>query len=126
MVPTQTFFGGCPHDCPDTCAMLYTVQDGRLIDVKGNPDHPVTRGGLCVKLKDYHDHHYNSERVLYPLKRNGPKGSRQFVRITWDQALSEIKTRWTDIIAKYGPQAIFPYNYLGNEGLLQGLTVGDA
>jgi anaerobic selenocysteine-containing dehydrogenase len=106
--------------------MLYTVQDGRLIDVKGNPDHPVTRGGLCVKLKDYHDHHYNSERVLYPLKRNGPKGSRQFVRITWDQALSEIKTRWTDIIAKYGPQAIFPYNYLGNECLLHGLTVGDA
>ncbi|MGH8769966.1 MAG: molybdopterin-containing oxidoreductase family protein [Burkholderiales bacterium] len=126
MSSTQTFFGGCPHDCPDTCAMLYTVQDGRLIEVQGNPDHPVTRGGLCVKLKDYHDHHYNAERLLYPLKRNGPKGSRQYLRITWDAALAEIKRRWGEIIARHGAQAILPYNYLGNEGLLQGLTVGDA
>jgi len=55
----QTFFGGCPHDCPDTCAMIYEVEEGRLVEVKGNKDHPMTRGTLCVKLKDYHDHHYN-------------------------------------------------------------------
>jgi len=78
----RTFFGGCPHDCPDTCAMIYEVEDGRLIEVRGNKDHPMTRGGLCVKLKDYHDHHYNPDRVLYPLRRVGAKGSRQFARIT--------------------------------------------
>jgi anaerobic selenocysteine-containing dehydrogenase len=122
----KTFFGGCPHDCPDTCAMIYEVEDGRLVEVRGNKEHPMTRGGLCVKLKDYHDHHYNPDRVLYPLRRTGPKGSRQFVRITWDDAIAEITARWKDIIARYGSQAIMPYSYLGNEGLVQGLTAGDA
>jgi anaerobic selenocysteine-containing dehydrogenase len=122
----KTFHGGCPHDCPDTCAFVYTVKNGRLIDVSGRTDHPMTRGGLCVKLKDFHDHHYNADRVLYPLKRNGPKGSRAFVRITWKQALAEIKQHWTDIIAQHGAQAILPLSYLGNEGMIQGLTSGDA
>lgn len=121
----QTFHGGCPHDCPDTCAMTYTVKAGRLINVKGKSEHPMTRGGLCVKLKDFHDHHYNPERVLYPLKRTGPKGSRQYKRISWDEALGEIKSRWTDIIQQYGAQAIMPYSYLGNQGIVQGLNVGD-
>jgi anaerobic selenocysteine-containing dehydrogenase len=122
----KTFFGGCPHDCPDTCAMIYEVEDGRLVEVRGNKEHPMTRGGLCVKLKDYHDHHYNPDRVLYPLRRVGRKGSRQFARITWDEAIAEIVSRWKDIIARYGSQAIMPYSYLGNEGLVQGLTAGDA
>ena len=122
----KTFFGGCPHDCPDTCAMIYEVEDGRLVEVRGNKEHPMTRGGLCVKLKDYHDHHYNPDRVLHPLRRTGRKGSRQFVRITWDDAIAEITARWKDIIARYGSQAIMPYSYLGNEGLVQGLTAGDA
>ena len=125
--PTRKlFFGGCPHDCPDTCAMIYEVEDGRLIEVRGNKEHPMTRGTLCVKLKDYHDHHYNPDRVLYPLRRVGPKGSRQFARITWDEAIAEITARWKEIIAKYGSQALMPYSYLGNEGLVQGLTAGDA
>lgn len=106
--------------------MIYEVVDGRLVEVRGNKDHPMTRGTLCVKLKDYHDHHYNPDRVLYPLKRSGPKGSMQFERISWDEALDTIKTRWTEIIAQYGSQAIMPYSYLGNEGLVQGLTAGDA
>ena len=122
----KTFFGGCPHDCPDTCAMIYEVEDGKLVEVRGNKEHPMTRGTLCVKLKDYHDHHYNPDRVLYPLRRTGPKGSRQFARISWDEAIAEIVTRWKDIIAKHGSQAIMPYSYLGNEGLVQGLTAGDA
>ena len=125
--PKRTqFFGGCPHDCPDTCAMIYEVEGGRLVEVRGNKEHPMTRGGLCVKLKDYHDHHYNPDRVLYPLRRVGPKGSRQFARISWDEAIAEITKRWKDIIARYGSQAIMPYSYLGNEGLVQGLTAGDA
>jgi anaerobic selenocysteine-containing dehydrogenase len=122
----QTFFGGCPHDCPDTCAMIYEVENGKLIEVRGNKEHPMTRGGLCVKLKDYHDHHYNPDRVLHPLRRVGPKGSRQFARISWDEAIAEITARWKEIIAKNGSQAIMPYSYLGNEGLVQGLTAGDA
>jgi anaerobic selenocysteine-containing dehydrogenase len=125
--PQRTqFFGGCPHDCPDTCAMIYEVEGGRLVEVRGNKEHPMTRGGLCVKLKDYHDHHYNPDRVLYPLRRVGPKGSRQFARISWDEAIAEIAKRWKDIIARHGSQAIMPYSYLGNEGLVQGLTAGDA
>jgi len=121
-----TFFGGCPHDCPDTCAMIYEVEDGKLVEVRGNKEHPMTRGTLCVKLKDYHDHHYNPDRVLHPLRRVGPKGSRQFARISWDEAIAEITARWKEIIAKHGSQAIMPYSYLGNEGLVQGLTAGDA
>ena len=70
----ETFFGGCPHDCPDTCAMIYEVENGRLVEVRGNKDHPMTRGTLCVKLKDYHDHHYNPDRVLYPLRRVRAEG----------------------------------------------------
>src|SRR5262245_27615222 len=120
-----TFFGGCPHDCPDTCAMIYEVEDGRLVEVRGNKDHPMTRGGLCVKLKDFHDHHRNPDRLLYPLRRVGPKGSKQFERISWDEAIAEIGRRWREIIATYGSQAIMPYSYLGNMGLVQGINSGD-
>jgi anaerobic selenocysteine-containing dehydrogenase len=119
-------FGGCPHDCPDTCSMIFEVEDGVLQSVRGNPDHPMTRGGLCVKLKDYEKRHYHPDRVLYPLRRVGPKGSKEFQRITWDEALGEIVTRWKDIISKHGPQAIIPYSYLGHQGLVHGLNGGDA
>ncbi len=126
MSETKTVRGACPQDCPDTCAMLYTVEDDRLVDVRGDPDHPFTRGGLCVKLKDFAEHHYNPDRVLYPLKRTGPKGAGEFERITWDEALEEIKSRWTGIIDQYGATAIMPHVYLGHEGILNGLTSGDA
>ena len=71
---TQTFFGGCPHDCPDTCSMLFEVKDGELLSVRGNPEHPMTRGGLCVKLKDYEKRHYHPDRLLYPMKPRRPEG----------------------------------------------------
>ena len=121
----ETFFGACPHDCPDTCAMIYEVEDGKLVEVQGNKDHPMTRGTLCVKLKDFHDHHANPDRLKYPLRRIGPKGSKQFERITWDEAIAEIGRRWREIIATYGSQAIMPYSYLGNMGLVQGINSGD-
>lgn len=121
-----THHGGCPHDCPDTCSMIYQVEDGKLTGVKGNPDHPMTRGGLCVKLKDYEKRHYHPDRLLYPMRRSGPKGSKQFTRISWDEALDEIVSRWQAIIAEHGPQAIVPYSYLGNQGLVHGLNGGDA
>jgi anaerobic selenocysteine-containing dehydrogenase len=118
--------GACPQDCPDTCAFLYHVEDGKLVEVTGDPDHPMTRGGLCVKLKNYAEHHYNPDRLLYAMKRVGPKGSGHFHRISYSDALAEIKERWTAIIDKYGAQAIMPHVYLGNQGTLNGLTSGDA
>lgn len=121
----EHFHGACPHDCPDTCAMTYEVKGGRLVDVRGKKEHPFTRGGLCVKLKDFHDHHANPDRLMYPLRRTGPKGSKQYERITWDEAISTIGSKWREIIAKYGSQAIMPYSYLGNMGLVQGINSGD-
>ncbi len=125
-VMKSTHHGGCPHDCPDTCAMIFEVENGKLVGVKGNPDHPMTRGGLCVKLKDYEKRHYHPDRLLYPLRRTGPKGRKQFTRISWDAALDEMTTRWKAIIAEHGPQAIVPYSYLGHQGLVHGLNGGDA
>jgi anaerobic selenocysteine-containing dehydrogenase len=121
-----THHGGCPHDCPDTCSMVYEVEDGKLISVKGNAEHPMTRGGLCVKLKDYEKRHYHPDRLLYPLRRTGPKGSKQFERISWNEALDEITTKWKAIIDEHGPHAIMPNSYLGNQGLVHGLNGGDA
>ena len=121
-----THHGGCPHDCPDTCSMVFEVEDGKLTGVKGNPDHPMTRGGLCVKLKDYEKRHYHPDRLLYPMRRTGPKGSKEFERITWDEALDEVSDRWKAIIEEDGPHAIVPVSYLGNQGLVHGLNGGDA
>jgi len=122
----ETFHGGCPHDCPDTCSMQFHVKDGELLSVSGNPDHPMTRGGLCVKLKDYEKRHYHPNRLLYPMKRVGPKGSNQFERISWDEALDTIVDRWQALINDVGPRAILPVSYLGNQGLVHGLNGGDA
>jgi anaerobic selenocysteine-containing dehydrogenase len=122
----STFKGGCPQDCPDTCAMTYTVDAGKLVSVRGAPEHPITRGGLCVKLKDFAKHHYNPDRLLYPQRRVGPKGSGQYERITWAEALETISSRWKGIIAEHGTQAILNCCYLGNQGILNGLTSGDA
>ena len=116
----------CPHDCPDTCAMLVTVEDGRAVDVRGDPEHPFTRGGLCVKVNNYEQRVYSPERLLHPLKRSGPKGSGQFERIGWHEAMDTIRRRWTGIIDQFGATAILPYSYLGTEGILNGLNVGDA
>jgi anaerobic selenocysteine-containing dehydrogenase len=123
---TKTVRGACPQDCPDTCAFIYHVEDGKLVEVTGDPAHPMTRGGLCVKLKDFAEHHYNPDRILYPMKRVGPKGSGKYERISWDEALSTIKSKWTDIIDQYGSTAIMPHAYLGNQGTANGLTAGDA
>jgi anaerobic selenocysteine-containing dehydrogenase len=110
----------CPHDCPDTCALLITVEDGRAVDIAGAPDHPPTRGTLCTKVARYLDRTYNQDRVLHPLRRIGPKGSAQFERISWDQALDTIAERFAAIAGSPdGPQAILPYSYAGTMGLVQ-------
>ena len=122
----RTVFGACPHDCPDTCAMLTTVRDGKVVNVRGNPDHPFTQGGLCVKVNDYENRVYSENRVLTPLRRTGAKGNGEFEPIGWDEALEEISGRWKEIAARDGAAAILPYSYLGTEGILNGLNVGDA
>lgn len=126
MSSTVKYAGGCPHDCPDTCAMVYEVQDNKLVSTKGNSKHPMTRGGLCVKLKDYEKRHYHPDRLLHPMKRVGKKGTKSFERITWDDALNEISGQWKDIIREHGAQAIAPYSYAGHQGLVHGINGGDA
>jgi anaerobic selenocysteine-containing dehydrogenase len=120
-----TVVGACPHDCPDTCSILTTVEDGKAIAVRGNPDHPFTRGRLCVKVNNYEERVYSDKRLLYPLRRVGPKGSKQFQRISWAEAIETIAKRWKSIIATDGAQAILPYSYLGTQGIINGLNVGD-
>jgi anaerobic selenocysteine-containing dehydrogenase len=117
--------GACPHDCPDTCALVTEVEDGRAVSVRGDPEHPLTRGWLCAKVRPYLDHVYHPDRLLYPLRRSGPKGSGQWQRVGWDEAVAEIVTRWRSIIDHYGPEAILPYSYSGTLGLVQ-MTVSSA
>ncbi len=112
--------GACPHDCPDTCALHVTVENGRAIKVEGDPGHPTTQGVLCTKVARYLERTYSDSRVLHPLQRVGKKGEGKFRRITWDDALDAIATRFADIAASAdGPQAILPYSYAGTMGLLQ-------
>jgi len=111
--------GACPHDCPDTCATVTEVRDGRAVAFYADRQHPVTDGWLCAKVRPYLERVYSSDRLLYPLRRVGPKGSGAWQRITWDEAIAEIADRWRQIIAEYGAAAILPYSYSGTLGLLQ-------
>jgi anaerobic selenocysteine-containing dehydrogenase len=111
--------GACPHDCPDTCGVITEVVDGRAVNFYGDPDHPITQGWLCAKVRPYLDHVYHPDRLQYPLRRVGPKGSGGWARITWDEALAEIGARWRAIIAEHGAAAILPYSYSGTLGLAQ-------
>jgi anaerobic selenocysteine-containing dehydrogenase len=113
----------CPHDCPDACAALITIEDGRATRIEGDPQHPITRGFLCAKVTKYLDRVYAPDRVLYPMRRVAPKGAggdAAFQRITWDEALDEIATRLKKISVEFGPEAILPYSYGGNCGVLNG------
>jgi molybdopterin guanine dinucleotide-containing S/N-oxide reductase-like protein len=121
----------CPHDCPDACGVLITIEDGRAVKIQGDPAHPVTRGFLCGKVAKYLDRVYSPERVLYPLRRVAPKGSAvpceacagtnsEFVRISWDEALDTIVTRFRQISDEFGPEAILPYSYGGTLAAING------
>jgi anaerobic selenocysteine-containing dehydrogenase len=109
----------CPLDCPDTCALLVTVEDGVATAVKGDPDHPTTAGVLCTKVSRYTERTYHDDRLLYPLKRVGKKGEGKFERISWDEALATIAAKLKPI-AERAPEAILPYSYCGTMGLIQG------
>ncbi|MFC0130902.1 molybdopterin oxidoreductase [Massilia eurypsychrophila] len=109
----------CPHDCPDTCALLITVEDGVATEVKGDPDHPTTAGVLCTKVARYAERTYHPERLLHPMRRVGKKGEGKFERISWDEAIDTIAKRLGEIAAR-APQAVLPYSYCGTMGLVQG------
>jgi molybdopterin guanine dinucleotide-containing S/N-oxide reductase-like protein len=130
----------CPHDCPDACGVLITVEDGRATKIQGDPAHPVTRGFLCAKVAKYLDRVYSPERVMYPMRRIATKGNKEksrlsrhglpevipapaFQRIGWDEALDEIAARFTHIAAEFGPEAILPYSYGGTLGTLNGASM---
>lgn len=122
-MPKKVVHAACPHDCPDACGVLVTVEDGRATRIQGDPTHPVTRGFLCAKVTKYLDRVYSPERVLYPMRRVAPKGrgkgnAGDFIRITWDEALSEIAEKFKSISDEFGPEAIMPYSYAGNMGVL--------
>jgi len=128
----------CPHDCPDACGVLITIEDGRATKIQGDREHPVTRGFLCAKVAKYLDRVYSPERVLYPMIRTKPKGSASlregragtpsapqsaFGRISWDEALDEITHRLRRAIAQYGCESILPYSYGGTLGALNGASM---
>jgi anaerobic selenocysteine-containing dehydrogenase len=129
----QVVKAACPHDCPDACGVLITVEDGRATKIQGDPEHPVTRGFLCAKVSKYLDRVYSPERVLCPMRRVGPKGPGQpgaavptqpdpniWERISWDEAFGEIAARFRAISNEFGSEAILPYSYGGTLGALNG------
>ena len=133
----------CPHDCPDACGVLITVEDGRATKIQGDPSHPVTRGFLCAKVAKYVDRVYSPERVLYPMRRIAAKGpladglrpagrlraavptspDQIWQRISWDEALDEITSRFRAIAAEFGSEAILPYSYGGTLGALNSASM---
>src|SRR3569832_1294600 len=116
---TTTVRAACPHDCPDTCALLVTVENGVATEVKGDPDHPPTAGVLCTKVARYTERTNHPDRLQHPLRRVGRKGEGKFERISCDEALDTIADRLKSI-ARRDPEAIVPYSYAGTMGLLQG------
>jgi anaerobic selenocysteine-containing dehydrogenase len=114
--------GACPHDCPDTCALVTTVENGVAVKVGGNPEHRHTDGVLCTKVSRYTERTYHPDRLLQPLRRAGPKGSGRFEPVTWEEALGDIAQRLASIAAR-NPQAILPYSYAGTMGLVQSESI---
>ncbi|MGH2486956.1 MAG: molybdopterin-dependent oxidoreductase, partial [Ktedonobacterales bacterium] len=116
---TQLVRGACPHDCPDTCAVVTEVRDGVAVRFSAQPEHPVTQGWLCAKVRPYLERVYHPERLLYPMRRVGPKGGGDWRRMSWDEAIGAITDRWRRIIAEETAAAILPYSYSGTLGLVQ-------
>jgi molybdopterin guanine dinucleotide-containing S/N-oxide reductase-like protein len=127
-------FAACPHDCPDACGVLITVEQlngsARATKIQGDPRHPVTQGFLCGKVAKYLERVYSPERVLYPMRRKkavakgaGGRNARDFERIGWDDALDEIYQRFTAISRDFGPEAILPYSYGGTLGALNNASM---
>ena len=109
----------CTRDCPDACGLVVDVEGGRARRVRGDPDHPYSRGTLCAKMNRYERSVHSPERLLHPLVRTGPKGAGEFRRASWDEAIALVAARWKEIVARDGSEAILPYSYAGSMGLVQ-------
>jgi anaerobic selenocysteine-containing dehydrogenase len=109
----------CPYDCPDACGLLVEVEGERAVAVRGDPEHPFSRGTLCPKMNRYQETVHSPLRLRTPLLRTGPKGAGEFRRASWDEAVAEIAGRWRAILAEHGGEAILPYSYAGTMGLVQ-------
>ncbi len=122
----QKIVGSCPLDCPDTCGVITEVQDGRAVNFYGDPDHPVTQGWLCTKVRPFLDEFvYHPDRIATPMRRTSKKSDAPaFAPISWDEALDEIADRWNGIIDRYGAEAILPYSFSGTLGTLQNYIAG--
>lgn len=108
----------CPFDCPDTCGLSITFEEGIITKITGDTEHPITRGALCNKVRQLNDRVYHPERLLFPMRRSGPKGELAFERISWETAYAEIISRMSNIIDEHGAEAILPYSFYGNMGVL--------
>src|SRR5208337_3473435 len=108
----------CALDCPDCCSLQVTVENGRGVRLRGDPEHPVTRGFLCGKVAQYLEREYSPGRLVYPRRRVGAKGEGRFERISWDEALDAIASRLKSVADEFGPEAILPYSYAGTIGVL--------
>ena len=112
--------GACYHDCPDACSWIVTVSDSKAVNLRADRNHPFTQGELCPRMDGFLDDVvYSPDRLLYPLKRVGPKGEARFERVSWDAALDDVASRMKRIIREDGPTAILPYSYFGTEGMIQ-------
>lgn len=114
----------CPFDCPDTCSLNVTLENTRIVSIDGNPEHPITQGAICNKVRHLNERFYHEDRLLYPMRRIGHKGSLDFERITWEEAYREILARFKATIEEHGADAILPYSFYGNMGI-RGLSIHD-
>jgi anaerobic selenocysteine-containing dehydrogenase len=119
MASTLTVLGSCHHDCPDTCGWVVTVEDGVATKMRGNPEHPYSRGELCPKVNRFLNRVNADDRVLHPLIRTGAKGAGEFRQATWPEALELIAQRVTAVVDSHGGEAILPWNSAGTQGLIQ-------
>src|SRR3954453_1834842 len=109
----------CPHDCPSACALDVEVVEGRSIGRgRGSKKQTYTAGVVCAKVARYAERIHHPERLMYPLRRTGAKGSGQFARISWDEALDEIADRFNQAEREFGADSIWPYYYAGTMGLV--------
>jgi len=117
-IESQIVRSVCPFDCPDTCSLHVKMTDGAIESIDGNPDHPITQGAICNKVRHLRERVYHPDRVLHPLRRIGPKGTLEFERITWEEAYDEIITKLNGAINAGGAESILPYSFYGNMGIL--------
>ena len=108
----------CPLDCPDSCSLDVTVQDGRVVAIDGSSRNPVTGGYICAKVRRFPERLYGPDRLLYPAVRRGPKGLASFERVSWNEALSLVAERMLEARRQCGGESILPYSYGGSNGLL--------